>query len=429
MNDIESGINSDGTSSSCETLEGLELKQDNNEQPIQDNNDVIIEKNINDFWEANSESESDDDETGNKTSFLKLKKKIHKNFDVTLLHKYSSALDILASYINCHITIYSEASYYCSFKLNLFMLPCIFFSTLCSVLTSFGHDSREIVISISGLNGLIAFLLAIINYLKLDACSEAHKISAYQYSKLKNYIEFSSGEVLLFQDPLISRRDYINDFINSWEESNCVTNFDTENDYQNEKNKIRNELYSKKNNLEKELIKNIQNKIIEIKKTLKNIEDNNNFILPKHIYLRYSNIYNVNVFSYIKSFDSYKLVILNQLRNVKNEIKYYKLQHKNNREKIVMLYEKKNEILEEFFELNKGFNLIDMMFQQEIKNINLYKTFWYLFLLQKILNIITKCCNIKINILPKYYKKCTHVGYVSKSGEYLLEKILHGACV
>ena len=76
------------------------------------------------------------------------------------------------------------------------------FSTLCSVLTSFGHDSLEIVISISVL-WFNCLLLAIINYLKLDACSEAHKISAYQYSKLKNYIEFHPAK-FYFQDPLIS---------------------------------------------------------------------------------------------------------------------------------------------------------------------------------------------------------------------------------
>ena len=86
MNDIETGNNTDESSSSCETLEGIEFKNNETQTDYyivpQENNDKAIEENINNFWEANSESESDDDETGNKTSFLKLKKKIHKNFDV-----------------------------------------------------------------------------------------------------------------------------------------------------------------------------------------------------------------------------------------------------------------------------------------------------------------------------------------------------------
>ena len=55
-------------------------------------------------------------------------------------------------------------------------------------------------------NAFIAFLLAIINYLKLDATSEAHKISSHQYDKLQSYVEFQSGQILLFSDPLLSKQ-------------------------------------------------------------------------------------------------------------------------------------------------------------------------------------------------------------------------------
>ena len=51
---------------------------------------------------------------------------------------------------------------------------------------------------ISSITAFSAFLLAIINYLKLDAASEAHRISAHQYDKLQNHIMFYSGKTLLF---------------------------------------------------------------------------------------------------------------------------------------------------------------------------------------------------------------------------------------
>ena len=202
----------------------------------------------------------------------------------------------------------------------------------------------------------------------------------------------------MFQDPILSNKDHISEQIQLWEDNNKIIYTDME-QFKIDKNKLINSMYDKKTQLEKEIIKNIQYKIIEIKKSLKNIEDNNNFILPKHIYLRYYNIYNVNVFSYIKSFESYKLVLLNELRNIKNEIRFYKKKHictnQDTKEKIIELYNRKNGILEEFFELNKGFNLIDMMFQQEIRNINLYRKFWYVFLIQKIIHFIMKCCFCK----------------------------------
>lgn len=408
-------------------------------------NELDVLHNIEDFWEANSESEDEDYLDKNskhsldQISFEKLKKKVYRDFDVNLIHRYSSALDILASYIKYHVIIYTEASYYCNFKLNLFMVPAILFSTICSIITGITHNNKNMAIIVASLNGFVAFLIAIINYLKLDASAEAHKISAYQYSKLKNYIEFSSGEILLFQDPIITNKSFISEQIKIWEKNNKVMYTD-DTLYNLERNKKLKEFHKYKSHLEKKLIDTIQNKIFEIKKSLKNIEDNNNFILPKHINARYYNIYNINVFSYIKSVENYKLILLNQLRNVKNEIRFHRTLEKNKNGiseektlKIKNLYNEKNNILVEFLELNKGFMLIDSMFQQEIKNIKIRKKYWLIFKLQGFLKMIARCCccycccrihSSNINILPIGYKKCTHVGFVDGEGRYLLDKIL-----
>ena len=399
--------------------------------------DMTVLHNVEDFWEANSESEDEDYLDKNakhsldQISFEKLKKKVYKDFEVTLIHRYSSALDILASYIKYHVIIYTEASYFCNFKLNLFMVPAILFSTICSVITGITHNRDNMAVIVSSLNGFIAFLLAIINYLKLDASAEAHKISAYQYSKLKNYIEFSSGEILLFQDPIITNKNFISEQIKMWENNNHG-NFSNTQVYNAERNKKLKEYQKYKSHLEKKLIDTIQNKIFEIKKSLKNIEDNNNFILPKHINRRYYNIYNINVFSYIKSVENYKLILLNDLRNVKNEIRFYRTleQKKMSQElmnKIKKLYNRKNSILSEFLELNKGFMLIDAMFQQEIKNIHIRKKYWIVFKFQGFVNMLLRCCCCKlskINILPIGYKHCTHVGFIDEEGRYLLDKVL-----
>ena len=157
-----------------------------------------VSEAIKDFWEAYSESDDDENMDSSsdienyitididnaspkftKLSFENIKNKINENFDMPLVYNYSAALDILASYVKCHINIYLEASYHCTFKLNIFMMPCIFLSAACSVLSSFINSHKYVPIIIACVNGIIAFLLAIINYLKLDACSEAHKISSY----------------------------------------------------------------------------------------------------------------------------------------------------------------------------------------------------------------------------------------------------------
>ena len=410
---------------------------DDGQDDVRIDSDLTILHNVEDFWEANSESEDEEYLDKNakhsldQVSFEKLKKKVYKDFEVTLIDRYSSALDILASYIKYHVIIYTEASYYCSFKLNLFMVPAILFSTVCSVVAGVAHNRDDMALIVSSLNGFIAFLLAIINYLKLDASAEAHKISAYQYSKLKNYIEFSSGEILLFQDPIITNKNFISEQISMWERNN-KGNYANDQAHNTERNKKLKEYHKYKGQLEKKLIDTIQNKVFEIKKSLKNIEDNNNFILPKHINRRYYNIYNINVFSYIKSVENYKLILINELRNVKNEIRFYRTINKNKLSqelvnKIKKLYNRKNNILTEFLELNKGFMLIDAMFQQEIKNINLRKKYWIIFKFQGFLKMIIKCfcCKVsKLNILPIGYRQCTHVGFIDEDGRYLLDKVL-----
>ena len=109
---------------------------------------------------------------------------------------YSSAMDILASYVRGQKIIYMESKDYCETLLNYFMFPAIFLSTLASVCASL---SKTILgsTSLSSLNAFISFLLAIISYLKLDAKAEAHKTSSH-HDKLQSMCEFSSGYFLLF---------------------------------------------------------------------------------------------------------------------------------------------------------------------------------------------------------------------------------------
>lgn len=402
----------------------------------------IIEK-INGFWEANSESESEsslDEFTENnheknsgKISFRKLKRKIHRQYDMNIVHKYSTALDVFVRYIQCYHILYSESSYYCNCKLNMFMLPCMFLSTTCSVMASFKFNKIRETLLLSILNGIIAFLLAIINYLKLDANAEAHKISAYQYSKLKAQIEFNSGETLLQDnDPFLSDNHYVTEQMKQWDKHN-KTLLSPE-IFDKERARKYDELMTLKTQKEKLFIEKVEKIMVGIKESLKNIEDNNHFALPKHIINKYSTIYNMNIFLYIKSIDTYKNVLLNDLRNVKNEIRFYNKYMQNKdlqindsiKEKYIQLYKQKNYLLRDFFELNKGYTLIDSMLQQEIINIELYNKYWILFFVQNIIHCCQCCCGkkVKINILPSQYKKSSQIGHIDEDGEYLLDKVL-----
>ena len=134
-----------------------------------------------------------------KLSYNDVERSIDRYYN-TLNHRYSSALDILASYLKGHKIIYMEAKTYTANRLHMLMLPAIGLSAIATVLAGMSQEFDYGTIVLSVLNAFIGFLLGIVNFLKLDAATEAHTMSCHQYDKLQTSIEFASGAVLLFRD-------------------------------------------------------------------------------------------------------------------------------------------------------------------------------------------------------------------------------------
>lgn len=239
---------------------------------------------------------------------------------------YSSAMDIVASYLKGQKLIYMASKSYCENKLNWLMTPAIFLSSAAAVISTVSQNNWYENFILACINAIISFLLAIINYKKLDAKSEAHKTSAHAYDKLQAGVEFKSGEFLLIH---------------------------------HDEKKYRDEIEKK--------LTDVNLKITEIKAT-------NQFIIPTAIRNAYSFTYNVNVFSIIKKILNLRYEKITQLKNVINRISDLKkdIQRDNRVEeirirkmKIKYAYKVKNQTITSILLLKSGTSLIDDCFRKE----------------------------------------------------------------
>lgn len=186
----------------------------------------------------------------------------------TMEDNNSTICDVLALYIKGQKILYTEAKTHCEQRLTFLMLPAIMITVVCSVLSNVLKDESYGTTITSSLNGLNAFILGLINFLKLDTRAEAHRTSAYKFDKLESKMEFSSGKLM-----------YNSDF-------------------------------------SKELGKVMDDAELQVRE----IKETNQFVLPEKIRYSYPKLYNTNLFAEVKQIGVQQSILLEELKNHQNAL-------------------------------------------------------------------------------------------------------------
>ena len=274
-----------------------------------------------------------------KMSYRDIEKSLEIYFDSDTQNKFSSEIDILTTYVKGQKHLYIHAKHYTQGRLHCLMIPALVFTALITIIAPFVECRVWSGGLISGLNALIALLISMINYLKLESSVEMYLQMANHYDQLETSLEMANSRLLFLED--------------------------TE-----EKKKL------------------VLRKIREVEIKVTDMKESNSLLLPEHVKRLFPVICHINIFLFIKKMEVFKRSQILKYRDLKNEIR--KLRplktfdtmielepDSTKKERLLFLYDAKTKVKNDIADYRSAYGYMDELFTREIKAAEEYRWYWF----------------------------------------------------
>jgi hypothetical protein len=253
-------------------------------------------------------------------------------------NKFSSEFDILATYLKGQKNIYIQSKIVCQWKLNILTIPALILTAAVILFAPFTEHYDWGGIFISAINAVIALLLSMISYFKIESALEMYIYLTKQYEKMELSLELTSNKLLFIED--IGEQEQM--------------------------------MLPK--------IREIENKISDIK------ESHLSILIPEEVKQIFPVICHINILSFIKKIEVYKRNLIIQFKDIKNEIRYIRFKTGDKlldnlfaREKMRLdvLIVNKDKIRDELLHYKNAYGHIDEIFTREIKHADYLNHSWF----------------------------------------------------